>query len=66
MTLNRKAIREHRASGGGNRESGCNAIDNGTFDGIKTTTAPRQRCESPNLNRSNAIGDNRVSGWRTE
>ena len=65
MTLSSKAIRTYRASGSANRESGCSAVQDRGEARNATTTAPRQRCESRNLNRGNAFGDNRVSGWRT-
>ena len=65
MTLSSKAICIYRESGSANRESGCSAVQNGEEARNVTTTAPRQRCESRNINRSNMIRDNRVSGWRT-
>ncbi|MFL0177063.1 hypothetical protein, partial [Mycobacterium sp. SMC-13] len=60
MTLNSNPIREHRASGGANRESGCSATNTRTISHNVTTTAPRQRCESRNTNRRNHIQANRV------
>lgn len=65
MTLSSKAIRDRRANGSGNRESGCSAMPNSARGRNVTTAAPRQRCEYRNTNRDNEIRDNRVSGWRT-
>ena len=58
MTFSSKTTGAYRASGG-------SAMQNGSMEPNLATTTPRQRCNYRNLNRSNAIGDNRVSGWRT-
>jgi hypothetical protein len=47
------------------RESGCSAMPNVRVGHNVPTTAPRQRCDSRNPIRSNAIRVSRVSGWRT-
>jgi hypothetical protein len=65
MTLIDNMIREHRASGYANRESGCSAMRNQGIGHHVDTGAPRQRCVGRNPHRSNPTGDDRVSGWRT-
>ena len=47
------------------RESGCSAMPNVRVGHNVPTTAPRQRCDSRNPIRSNAIRVSLVSGWRT-